>query len=217
MTDDAARECGICHGTRKGDWFSTASGVHFYPLDPRPEDFRLYDIANSLSKLPRFLGHLRCFYSVAQHSVLVSELCPEHPVTGLLHESPESVICDMPSPLKYQPEMRAYRDIEKPLEKCAFARYLPLREWYHYSAGRAFEMPADVREMDRRMLVTEAIQLHPHGIEGWSGEYQMTEPVPIRIRPWGWRKARRRFVQRYEKLAGKKVSWFWLGRRVLDY
>ena len=53
-------------------WIETYSGKRFYILDPRPQDVDIVDIAHALSLLTRFTGHTREFYSVAQHSVLVS-------------------------------------------------------------------------------------------------------------------------------------------------
>lgn len=52
---------------RKGDWILTFTGRRFYPLDPRPEDVCLEDIAHALSLICRYNGHSRFFYSVAEH------------------------------------------------------------------------------------------------------------------------------------------------------
>lgn len=61
---------------RIGDWMQTASGRMFWPVDPRPEDVEINDIAHALSLTCRYCGHVREFYSVAQHSVLVSDAAP---------------------------------------------------------------------------------------------------------------------------------------------
>src|ERR1700693_75116 len=58
------------HGPRKGDWIQTFTGRQFWPLDPRPEEVCIEDIAHGLSNECRFAGQCRSFYSVAQHSVL---------------------------------------------------------------------------------------------------------------------------------------------------
>lgn len=97
---------------KAGDWFLTSTGVQFYPLDPRPEDINIYDIAHSLSNVCRFGGHCLTFYSVAQHSVHVSKLVPPHlAFQALMHDAPEAYIGDMVRPLKKNmPEFQAAED-----------------------------------------------------------------------------------------------------------
>lgn len=81
----------------------TRSGVRFDVANPRPEDVRLDDIAHALSHLCRFVGHTDRFYSVAEHSVLVSQLCDdETAVLGLLHDAAEAYVGDLASPVKRQ-------------------------------------------------------------------------------------------------------------------
>jgi hypothetical protein len=84
------------------DYFTTRSGRHIRVLDPRPEDVYVPDIAWALSRICRFGGHAPRHDSVAQHSVMVSELCPpELALTGLLHDAPEAYIGDVIGPLKH--------------------------------------------------------------------------------------------------------------------
>ena len=52
----------------------TFTGRTFWPLDPKPEDLDIRDIAHALSLVCRFTGHTRSFYSVADHSLRVSYL-----------------------------------------------------------------------------------------------------------------------------------------------
>ena len=50
-------------------YITTVSGIHFYPLDPNPNDIDIKDIAHSLSLICRANGHFKYFYSVAQHCI----------------------------------------------------------------------------------------------------------------------------------------------------
>lgn len=58
------------------------------------------DIGKALSRINRYTGHSRA-YTVAQHSVLVSELCPpQYALQGLLHDAHEAITGDVSSPVK---------------------------------------------------------------------------------------------------------------------
>src|ERR1019366_9954250 len=81
----------------------TYSGVRFKPLDPDPA-VGISDIAHALANQCRFGGHSSAFYSVAQHSVRVSEICAaEDALWGLLHDASEAYLVDVPAPLKQLP------------------------------------------------------------------------------------------------------------------
>ena len=82
-------------------WIETA---HEGKFDPQSPIFNIKDIAHSLSQLCRFNGHTRVFYSVAEHSLLVSKImetfCLGDPLEGLLHDATEAYMSDVPAPLK---------------------------------------------------------------------------------------------------------------------
>ncbi|MDX1570018.1 MAG: hypothetical protein R3200_05985 [Xanthomonadales bacterium] len=105
----------------------TAGGRAFDPIDPDPAVIDLRDIAHALSFVPRFGGHSRLFYSVAQHSVLVRDLvaeqCAEDRILGaaLLHDAAEAYLLDMPSPIKRS--LPDYTAAEKRLQRIIETRY----------------------------------------------------------------------------------------------
>lgn len=90
---------------RAHGYITTYSGDRFYYENPGP--FRLRDVAHALSYLPRFSGHTRFFYSVAQHSLMVSEMLERHhfslaeQAAALLHDAHEAYTGDIPTPLKW--------------------------------------------------------------------------------------------------------------------
>ena len=50
-------------------YITTVTGKHFDPVNPDEKLIDIYDIAHSLSLICRANGHIKHFYSVAQHSV----------------------------------------------------------------------------------------------------------------------------------------------------
>ncbi|EDF4287413.1 HD family hydrolase [Salmonella enterica subsp. enterica serovar Muenchen] len=72
-------------------YIQTLSGKKFNYLTATIDDIDIEDIATALSNICRFAGHLPEFYSVAQHSVLVSQM---------MHDAAEAYCQDIPAPLK---------------------------------------------------------------------------------------------------------------------
>lgn len=82
-------------------YIRTFSGVNFYPMSPDRAGVSIIDIAHNLSHQCRWAGATRVFYSVALHSLHVSMMCrKENALAGLLHDSAEAYLCDIPSPVK---------------------------------------------------------------------------------------------------------------------
>lgn len=103
--------------TRRGDWMQTFSGRQFWPCDPRADEVCIEDIAHALSMQCRFAGHVRKFYSVAEHCVRASWIVPDRfKLAALLHDAAEAYVVDLPRPIKRQPELRAYLHIEERVE-----------------------------------------------------------------------------------------------------
>jgi hypothetical protein len=136
---------------RQGDWFLSSTGRQIYLFDLRPEDVQIEEIAHALSNLCRFNGHCREFYSVAQHSVLVSLAVPrELALAALLHDATEAYVGDMIRPLKRSmPEYSALED----------RIWLVIAERFCLPAT----LPEEVKIADTRALQTERRDLlAPH-------------------------------------------------------
>lgn len=129
--------------TRNGDWMQTYTGKQYWPIDPRPEDVCIEDIAHALSNLCRYAGHCTKFYSVAEHSVYVSLIVPpEYALQALLHDATEAYIVDVPRPLKRW--IKGYADIEE-------------MNWHAIAEcfGLPVQMHQSVKDADNAVLLAE--------------------------------------------------------------
>ena len=178
-------------GPSGGGVIQVFSGGMFHVLDPRPEEICIEDIAHGLSMLCRFTGQVRKFYSVAQHSVYVSQYCdPADAMWGLLHDSSENYIADVSRPAKSLPEMAAYKTIE--------SRIMDAVMWQF---GLSTEEPASVKRADILLCDIEARDLmSPAGMK-WSWSGAAIGDCPLKItRGWSPEEAEERFMERYKEL-----------------
>ena len=152
------------------------------------------EVAHALSNICRFTGHSREFYSVAQHSVLVSMLVPRPlALWGLMHDAVEAVVGDMASPLKRLiPE---YKALEHRCEAVILAGF-----------GLVGDMPAEVKHADRVALRTEQRDvMHKEG-GLWTSLEGIEAPTWLTVKPWTPDEARRRFLKRYDWLRAEADS-----------
>jgi hypothetical protein len=171
----------------RSDWITTYSGHPFFPLEPSADDVRIADIAHSLSLLCRFAGHTRTFYSVAQHSVLVSMIVGEaFAPWGLLHDASEAYLCDITRPVKHQAALDGYRQLEARVQAAIYERF-----------GLSVDEPACVKEADTLVLLTEQRDLMAMP-DGWSLRGRPTLPFPIV--PMCPRQAEIAFLERFHEL-----------------
>ena len=111
-------------------WIQTFTGRKFNPFLPRESEIDIKDIIRSLRYTSRFNGHTIYFYSVLQHSLLVSDIIRhqgggiEEQIWGLLHDAAEAYISDIPAPVKRnlfgveEIENRILEEVAKKFELC---------------------------------------------------------------------------------------------------
>ena len=171
----------------KGPTIMLASGVYFDLEDPDSCHFTRRDVAHALGHICRYTGHCREFYSVAQHSVLVSRIVPEaDALAGLLHDAAEAFIGDVSKPLKcLLPDFAA---VEARVEASVLPRL-----------GVPLPIPAVVKRADRILLRTEQRDLM--GADGHNWAFTEGEaPLENVIVPLGPREATLQFLERWEEL-----------------
>lgn len=103
------------HPAREHRWITTYSGERINSLAVRPDQINKADMVRGLAMQTRYLGQIRDFYSIAEHSVLVARLAAyyQQPIevqrAALLHDGHEYLTGDFPSPFKYDvPGLRSW-------------------------------------------------------------------------------------------------------------
>lgn len=190
----------------------TVSGRAIYFLDMEASEISILDIAHSLARLCRYNGHIAtgdAIYSVAQHSVLVSDLvdmhCRQQDVAedyrlalvraALLHDATEAYIGDITGPLK-----ALLRPIITPIEEAVDLRI-----------AQQFGVPLDlfahpvIKLVDMSIRRNEAEKFCPMGAEGLcvateGGEEYSKLNVGIDLSPWNVYRAQRRFLSKFSEL-----------------
>jgi 5'-deoxynucleotidase YfbR-like HD superfamily hydrolase len=179
-----------------GGYIATYTGGQIAPLNPDPADINIEDVAHSLANQCRFTGHTRVFYSVAQHSTLVSELCPDkYRLWGLLHDATEAYLSDIARPIKRFSGTfgEIYSEVEDNLMKAVIERF---------GLEYVLPMPDAVKEADNILLANEIRHLMADSplYAGW-------EDYPeIRTGALSYRSpvvAKQMFLNMFNELGGK--------------
>lgn len=175
-------------------WIQTFTGKAVDPLNLRPEDIDIRDIAHALSMQCRYAGHTKYFYSVAEHSVLMSQYfldtywnegAGETSGEGLrlakialMHDATEAYLSDMVRPVKDRmPEYQAAEDRAWSLIAQKFD--LPL------------VLPTEVKRADTMILNDERAALMGPPPKDWG---IASEPLVVIISGWNPGIAERRFL-----------------------
>jgi 5'-deoxynucleotidase YfbR-like HD superfamily hydrolase len=180
-----------------GPYLQTVSGRWVNPFDPDPNQLDAGDIARALANQCRFGGHSRVFYSVAQHSVIVSQLVEqrggdtEDAFAALMHDATEAYLGDMPHPIKHRSALgEAFKAAEAHLEHAIRDR---------------FKIKPDVPEIkrvDRALLATER---RAFSAESWYWpELEGVEPLDLELSAWSPDDAAQAFAQRHAELEARR-------------
>ena len=181
-------------------WMQLSSGAAFDLVGQEPAQIDIRDIAVSLAKICRYNGHTarHIFYSVAQHSVLVSNIMhkatPEAQLYALLHDAHEAYVGDMIRPVKQLFEgfdvYDARADVENVIQRSV-----------HMAVGLPHPVPAHIakaiKTADEILLATERRDIMAEPARPWRS---LPDPVGQVIRPWPWSWAEEKFMVRYSDL-----------------
>jgi hypothetical protein len=170
---------------QRGDWMITFSGRKYYPFAPRACDVDIVDIAHHLSMMVRWFGACRTFYSVAEHSVHVSNLVPH--LAALLHDAHEAYTGDVIRPVK-----RHLNGYDVVCQKNQDAIH------QHFDITVDDDLAAQIKQADDVVLATErrdiTAQVHWHDWE------DIPDPVSEVIVPVEWHRAKQLFLDRFGEL-----------------
>lgn len=174
-----------------GHWMATHTGRKIDPGTMTKEDVDIEDIAWSLSHLCRYNGHCDHFYSVAQHSVYVSNithLLGGDPKKGLLHDATECYVGDVVRPVKQRPDMENYVTLEDRVMRI-------IGEAFNFSIPI---MTSEVNLADNIVLLSEKDQILKDSPDwGWGEDIQRMKE---RIKPMYPPEAYRFFMNKYSEL-----------------
>ena len=174
-------------GENKGGFIETYTGKKFNFMAPTDEMIDITDIAHSLSMQCRYTGHVRKFYSVAEHCCLLHDYAlnvlqdPVLALEVLMHDASEAYLTDVPRPIK--PFIPEYYNIEANIEKAINKKYV-LRHPHSDT----------VKSLDSRILMDERAQaMSKSGLE-WSINL---EPLGVTLRFWNPERGETEFKNRF--------------------
>jgi hypothetical protein len=151
----------------------THSGGTFDLLNPDPADVRTEDIAHALSQIARYTGHTDTPYSVATHSVHVSQIVRSGLASlALLHDAAEAYLGDWSTILKIAVDLECqragarcyeYSVVDNPLRTIATRVQQAILIAYGFELGEHADVAdhGDIKFADRAALTIEHRALMP--------------------------------------------------------
>ncbi|MEI8395214.1 MAG: hydrolase [Rhodospirillaceae bacterium] len=161
------------------------SGFVLDLLAPDATGLPITDIAQCLASQPRWGGAVRPWYSVAEHSVMVSRLVPPaQAYSALMHDS-EEFLGDWPSPVKVMLDREYVKQRLRPVKDA-------LRRRFGFQDDVSI-----IKHVDLVCMATELRDLLPPAWMDWG---HLPPPHPDKIIPVGPERAYTLFLERYEEL-----------------
>lgn len=173
----------------------TYTGKLINPIDVRPNEVDIIDIAHSLAMQCRWNGHTKEFYSVAQHCVLASYLVSGSvwvQMLALLHDAPEAYISDVITPMKQHFSLD-FLYIEHHTLLSILERY-----GIDKPDSPTNALHPEVLEADHRLLATEYDQLMEGG--EMSKKLEGIQPYDLKIVPLPAPSAKKLYLKRFWEL-----------------
>ena len=184
-------------------WLRMLSGRRLELTDPSPLDIEIEDIARGISRVARWNGQTTGAHalSVAQHSVIVTELLKLHngnieikwQLAALLHDAAEYIVSDMITPLKSFLGLE-YNELESKIQGAINLRFsLP------------YEIPKliykQIKVCDKQTAFLEAIQLGGFKEKEAKKIFQVPKFIPeYKILPLSSQKAEKLFLKKFKEL-----------------
>jgi hypothetical protein len=166
------------------------NGKMFDFMNPDPHAMSIEEFAHVAGNICRFAGHVRYFYSLAQHLLNTSLIVDQRfRKAALLHDKSEGYTNDIVTPLKIQVPL--FKDIETAIEAGESAVY-----------GIPYPFPPEVKLADLQMLAIEKSILKPSAshwaiLDGIEWEHLVDHCVMAPMTP---EMAKAAFLQRWEEV-----------------
>ena len=185
-------------------WIETFTGKRLSPLHLDEKLIDIVDIAHSLSLLCRFVGHCLTFYSVGEHSILLTEIVADNMGTSsaisteyfnrtclaaLLDDAAEAYIGDISRPLKHSPQFKFFRELEEQIKGKIVHKF--------HLSGADWEL---VKKADNIALATEAKWNMADRGKGWNFTYPA---LPLEIHRIANEDVEPMFLELFERYGGK--------------